>query len=314
MSFQNITRGNINEFIIGGFDTVQRPLAVGVVLLIMYVLVMIVNFANIYFIILDKRLHQPMYLFICNLAVVDMLYSTSSCPTMIGVLLVGCKTISYVPCIVQMFVFHLSNIMEMFAIAVMAFDRFIAIGSPLQYQSILTNVRCVLITMLLWMVACVVLIILPVTVLPLPLCQSTLKYLFCDYSAVVRASCVDPNPYFNTTSIISLFLIFGTFGFICFSYLKIIIVVVKMSSMSDKKKVFQTCFSHLIVIVCYYAPTFVLIVLTRIGVVLTLEERHGLMVGSILGPSLVNPFIYCLKTKEIRNKILRILSKVEPAF
>ncbi|XP_035390232.1 olfactory receptor 1M1-like [Electrophorus electricus] len=314
MSFQNISTGSITEFVIGGFDTVQRPLAVGVVLLIMYILVMTANFANIYFIILDKRLHQPMYLFICNLAFVDMLYCTSSCPTMIGVLVVGCKTISYVPCIFQMFVFHLCGIMETFAIAVMAFDRFIAIGSPLRYRSILTNFRCVLITVLLWMVACAVLSIIPVTILPLPLCQSTLKYVFCDYPAIVRASCVDPNPYFNTISVVSFFIIFVTFGFICFSYLKIVIVVVKMSSMSDKKKVFNTCFSHLIVIVCYYAPTFILIVLTRIGVVLSLEERHGLMVGSILGPSLVNPFIYCLRTKEIRNKVLRILSKVEPAF
>ncbi|XP_017544351.1 olfactory receptor 1M1-like [Pygocentrus nattereri] len=314
MSFQNISGMIIKEFVIGGFDTVQRPLVVGVVLLIVYMLVMIANLANIYFIIMDKRLHQPMYLFICNLAIVDMLCCTSACPTMIGILVAGYKTISYVPCMVQMFIFHLSAAMEMFAISVMAFDRFIAIGSPLRYHSILTNLRSLLITIALWIVVCALLAVAPATVIPLPFCQSTLKYVFCDYAAVIRATCVDPNPYFNMLSIVSIFMIFGTFGFICLSYLKILIVVVKMSSMSDKKKVFNTCFSHLIVIICYYAPTFVLIVLTRIGVVLTLEERHGLMLGSVLGPSLVNPFIYCLRTKEIRNKLLRILSKVEPAL
>ncbi|XP_036453401.1 olfactory receptor 13-like [Colossoma macropomum] len=314
MSFQNVSGMIIKEFVLGGFDTVQRPLVVGVVLLIVYMLVMTANLANIYFIIMDKRLHQPMYLFICNLAIVDMLYCTSACPTMIGVLVAGYKTISYVPCMVQMFIFHLSAAMEMFAISVMAFDRFIAIGSPLRYHSILTNLRSLLITVTLWIVACTLLAVAPATVIPLPFCQSTLKYVFCDYAAVIRATCVDPNPYFNVLSVVSFFTIFGTFGFICLSYLKILIVVVQMSSMSDKKKVFNTCFSHLIVIICYYAPTFVLIVLTRIGVVLTLEERHGLMVGSLLGPSLVNPFIYCLRTKEIRNKLLRILSKVEPAL
>uniref|UniRef100_A0AAY5EQJ6 Olfactory receptor n=1 Tax=Electrophorus electricus TaxID=8005 RepID=A0AAY5EQJ6_ELEEL len=303
MSFQNISRKAITEFVFGGFDTVQSPVAVGVILLILYILVITANIATICLIITDKKMHQPMYLFICNLAIVDMLYCTSSCPTMICILVIGYKTISYVPCIIQSYIFHVSSTMEMFGISAMAFDRYIAIGRPLQYHSVLTICRGFLITVIL---------IIPVTILPLPLCQSTLKYVFCDYPAIVRASCVDPNPYFNTISVVSFFIIFVTFGFICFSYLKIVIVVVKMSSMSDKKKVFNTCFSHLIVIVCYYAPTFILIVLTRIGVVLSLEERHGLMVGSILGPSLVNPFIYCLRTKEIRNKVLRILSKVEP--
>ncbi|XP_072547833.1 olfactory receptor 1M1-like [Salminus brasiliensis] len=313
MSFQNISGMGIREFVIGGFDSVQRPLVVGVVLLIVYILVIIANLANIYFIVMDKRLHQPMYLFVSNLAIVDMLYCTSACPTMIGALVVGHKTISYTPCIIQMFFFHLSSIMEMFAISAMAFDRFVAIASPLRYHSILTNYRCVLITIALWLLSCALLVAVSATVIPLPLCHSTLKYVFCDYAAVVRASCVDPNPYFTTLSIISVFFIFGTFGFICLSYLKIVIVIMRMSSMSDKKKVFNTCFSHFIVIICYYVPTFIQVVLTRIGVILTLEERHGLVIGAFLGPSLVNPFVYCLRTKEIRNKLLRIVSKVEPA-
>ncbi|XP_038818096.1 olfactory receptor 4D2-like [Salvelinus namaycush] len=160
---------------------------------------MLANVANICFILHDKRLHKPMYLLICNLAVVDMLYSSSASPTMIGVLVAGDKTIAYVSCFIQMFVFHLGGVMEMFAISVMAFDRLIAISSPLRYQSILTNVR-----------------------------------------------------------------------------------------------------------------TLVLTVLTRLGVVLTLEERHGLMIGAILGPSLVNPFVYCFRTKEIKNKMLKMFNKVAP--
>ncbi|XP_066534463.1 olfactory receptor 5K1-like [Hoplias malabaricus] len=312
MSLQNISGISISEFVIGGFDTVQRPLVVGVVVLIAYILVIIANLANIYFIVMDKSLHQPMYLFICNLAIVDIICCTSSCPTIISVLVAGYKTISYVPCIIQMFIYQISNTMEMFAISAMAFDRFIAISCPLRYHSMLTNGRSVLISVALWVAAFAILAIFPATILPLPFCQSTLKYMFCDFAAVIRATCVDPNPYFNDGSILFFFLMFGTFGFICLSYLKIVMVVVKMSSKSDKKKVFNTCFSHFIVIVCYYAPTFVLKIMTRIGVVLTLEERHGLMVGTIIGPSLVNPFIYCLRTKEIRQKLLKILSKVAP--
>ncbi|KAG9264654.1 olfactory receptor 1M1-like [Astyanax mexicanus] len=312
MSFQNISGLSI-EFVLGGFDSIQRPLPVGIVLLLVYLTSLLANLANIYFIVTDKHLHQPMYLFMCNLAIVDIVVCTSVCPTMICTLITGYKTISYAPCIFQMFLFHISSAMEMFAISAMAFDRFVAIASPLRYHSILSNFRCVLISIGLWILACALLIVCPATIIPLTVCHSTLKYVFCDYAALIRASCVDPNPYFNILSAVFSFFYFGSFGFICLTYIKIAVIVLKMSSKSDRKKVLNTCLSHLIVIMCFYVPTFVQAFLTRLGVVLTLEERHGLLIGAFLGPSLVNPFIYCLRTKEIRTKLIRILSKVEPA-
>lgn len=247
-----------------------------------------------------------------NLAIVDMVYCTSSCPTMIGILLVGSKAISYKPCIVQMFVFYLGAAMEMFAIAVMAFDRVFAISNPLWYPSFLTNLWCILITISLWLVGTSVLFILPASLVSLPVCYSTLKYMFCDYAAILRATYVDPEPYFNSISVITTCIMFGTFGFICLSYIKIVIVVLKMSIKHDKKKAIHTCLSHVIVIVCFYAPTFTRVALTRIGVVLTLEEQNGLMMGSIIAPSLVNPFVSCFRTEEIRKKLFKIFSKIVP--
>ncbi|XP_076591272.1 olfactory receptor 4D1-like [Chaetodon auriga] len=231
----------VTAFIIGGFDTTKRPMVVGGAILVVYVLAIFGNIVNILFIISDKRLHKPMYLLICNLALVDILYTSSASPTMIGVLLAGVKTISYVPCLMQMFAFHLGGVMEMFALAVMAFDRLLAISCPFQYHSYLTNVRTLGLTCVLWIVACCFVSVMPATVLPLPHCYTKLKYTFCDYAGIIRSTCVDP----------------------------------------------------------------------RLGVVLTLEERHGLMIGTVLGPSLVNPFVYCLRTKEIKYKIFNRLKKVE---
>ncbi|KAK2831676.1 hypothetical protein Q7C36_016762 [Tachysurus vachellii] len=308
---QNASGKNINEFVFTGFDTLEKPVSVGIAILAVYILVMLANLANIYVIVIDKRLHQPMYVFICNLAIVDMLFCTSSCPTMIAILIVGFKTISYVPCIIQMYGFGLGYVMEVFTISVMAIDRLFAIIKPLHYHSILTNARSVVLTFLLWILGSIATAIVPGTAVPLPLCSSTIKYVFCDYAAVVRTTCVDPNPYFNLMSSFTFFLMFGTFSLICFTYLKIVIIVVKMTK-GSKKKVFHTCLSHLFVIICYYVPTVIVLVLTRFGVALSIDERNGLRVGTILGPSLVNPFIYCFRTKEIRNKILGIVSKVEP--
>ncbi|CAL8347823.1 unnamed protein product [Arctogadus glacialis] len=301
----------ITEFVIEGFEKVERKMAIGVVMLIVYVLIMLANTLNIVFVILDKKLHKPMYLLICNLAVVDMLYSTSSCPTMIGVLLAGANTISYAACFIQMFIFQVAETMELFALAVMAFDRLIAISFPLRYRSILTNVHTIAITYFLWVAACAFITLMPVLLIPMPHCSNRLTYAFCDFPAVVRTSCLNPSYYFNLATIVLFFLLFFTSGFICLSYAWIISVVLK-SSKNETRKLLSTCFSHLIVVVCYYVPLFVRVVFTRIGLVLTLEERQGLMIGAILGPSLVNPFVYCLRTKEIKNKLFGIFKKVKP--
>lgn len=292
----------------------QNPLFVGVVLLLLYILALLANTANIYFIIMDKRLHQPMFLFVCNLAVADIVYCTSSCPTMVGILVVGCKSISYELCIVQMFVFHVGSLMEMLAISAMALDRFVAIVSPLRYHSILTNARCILLAIVLWFAAFVTMSMLPASVVPLQMCYSAIKYMFCDYASVIRATCVDPEPFFNRISLLTFIFVLGTFCFIFLSYVKILIVVVRISSKVEKTKAFKTCFSHFMVIICYYVPTFIRIVLTRIGVVLTLEERNGLMVGSVLGPSLINPVIYSFRTKEIRSSFKKIFQMLNLVY
>ncbi|XP_067364301.1 olfactory receptor 13G1-like [Channa argus] len=308
MTSQN-TSVVVTEFIRGGFDLVKRPMAVGVIILVIYVVAVAANIVNILFIIYDQKLHKPMYLLVCNLAVVDILYTSSASPTMIGVLVAGVKTISYVPCLIQMFAFQLGWVMEMFALAVMAFDRLLAVSCPFHYHSYLTNARTLVLTYMLWIAACGFVAVLPATVIPLPHCNSVLKYTFCDYPAIIRTTCVDPNYYFNLVSIIIFFLLFLTFSFICLSYVGIIFFV-KLSSDTDKKKMGSTCLSHLIVVTCYYFPVFVLVIVTRLGVVLTLEERNGLNIGSMLVPSLVNPFVYCLRTKEIKNKILNIFKKI----
>ncbi|XP_067364349.1 olfactory receptor 4D11-like [Channa argus] len=304
----NKTSIRVTEFIIGGFDSLKMPMTVGVVILIVYVVAVLANIINILLILYNKKLHKPMYLLICNLAVVDILYTSSASPTMIGLLVAGVKTISYVPCLIQMFVFNLGTVMEMFALAVMAFDRLLAISCPFQYYNYLTNTRTLVLTYILWIAGCSLAAFCPATVIPLPHCYSVLMYAFCDYAAVIRTTCVDPNYYFNLIATITFFLLFFTFTFICVSYIGIIFFV-KLSSNNDKIKMGSTCLNHLIVVTCYYCPIFVIAILTRLGVALTLEAHNGLLIGTILGPSVVNPFVYCLRTKEIKCKIISLFQK-----
>ncbi|XP_073341608.1 olfactory receptor 13G1-like [Pagrus major] len=296
----------VTAFILGGFETTQRPFVVGVFMLITFIVAVLANMVNIVVIIYDKKLHKPMFLLICNLAVVDILCTTSISPTMIGTLLAGVNTISYVQCIVQMFTHHVGGVMEMFALAVMAFDRLIAVSCPFQYNNYLTNVRTILLVYMLWIAACGFVAVMPATVLPLPHCHTKLVYSFCDYAAVLRTTCADLGYYFNIITVISFFLLFFTFSLIALSYF-FIAYFVKLSSSEEKRKMGSTCLSHLIVVVCFYFPLFIRIVLTRMGVSLTHEQRHGLSVWSYIGPPTVNPFIYSLRTKEIRGALCCIL-------
>ncbi|KAK1169545.1 olfactory receptor 10G4-like [Acipenser oxyrinchus oxyrinchus] len=304
MATRNNTVG-ITEFIITGFNDLEHPKAVGIVILIIYSLILLGSTTNICIIVSDKRLHTPMYFLICNLAIVDIMYSSSASVTMLTILLVGVKTVSYKPCAAQMFLYHMGGLMEAFAIGLMAFDRLVAISNPLRYHSIITTNRILLLTITTWIISSSFMGFITGIVGGLPYCRPVIKYTFCDYPGLVRAACVNPDDYFVLTTIVAFFVSFGNFGFIVLSYLRIIWVVVKMSS-DGRKQAFSTCFSHLIVVACYFVPRFVSIILTRVGLVLALSERNGLAIAATLGPSLVNPLIYCLRTKEIRIRVLRI--------
>ncbi|XP_030256756.1 olfactory receptor 4D1-like [Sparus aurata] len=297
----------LTAFVLGGFETTQRPFVVGVSILITFIVAVLANMVNIVVIVYDKKLHKPMFLLICNLAIADMLCITSVSPTMIGTLLAGVNTISYAPCLVGMYIMHLVATMEMFALAVMAFDRLIAVSCPFQYNSYLTNVRIILLVLMLWIAACCFVAVMPATVLPLSHCHTKLIYSFCDYAAVLRTTCADLGYYFNIITVI-FFLLFFTFSLIALSYF-FIAYFVKLSTPQEKRKMGSTCLSHLIVVVCFFLPIFMRIVLSRMGVPLTIEQLHGLTIWSYVGPPSVNPFVYSLRTKEIRQSFWNILKR-----
>ncbi|KAM9318744.1 olfactory receptor 10G4-like [Pholidichthys leucotaenia] len=310
MSFQNASV-RITQFVIHGFDGVIRPVEVGVVLLIIYLLAVLANVVNILFVVFDKKLHKPMFILICNLAVVDFLYASSVTPTMIGVLLAGAKTISYVACLIQLYFSQLGLLLERFALTIMAFDRLLAVIYPFKYQIYLTNTRTLVLVYAAWVIPCSVIAVIVAEVVPLATCTSRLRYTFCDYGAVIRATCADHNYYFDQGAIRSFFFFSLTLTFICLSYCAILYFT-KLLTSNDKRKMGSTLVSHMVCVICHYCPLLIIIVLTRVGVVLTLEARQGLLIGSILGPSLINPFVYCLRTKEMRNNIMRIFIKVAP--
>nr|XP_015194708.1 PREDICTED: putative olfactory receptor 13C6 [Lepisosteus oculatus] len=212
MPFQNATAGAITEFVIIGFNGTQHPKTVGFIILTIYFLILLGNTTNICIIARDRRLHTPMYFFVSNLAVVDIIRSTSTSPTMIIILLADMTTISYKPCLTQMFISTLGDMMEVFTITLMAYDRLVAISNPLRYHSVLTKTRISLLTISSWALASALIAVFTGIADRLPFCQPTLQYAFCDYAALVSAACVNPEILLLLPSMISL-----KVGLVCIS-------------------------------------------------------------------------------------------------
>ncbi|XP_026120752.1 olfactory receptor 6N1-like [Carassius auratus] len=306
MAAENYSVKNVDSFIITGFDHLQNQKLLGFLILLTYMLILLGNGINLCIISTNGHLHKPMYILICNLAVVDIMFSSTCSTTMISVLLAEIKTVSYYSCISRTYFYHLGDFTECMALTLMAIDRLIAIRLPLRYHSIVTNSRTFLFIFLTWLASFAVIGFVISKADSAPYCQPVIRYVFCNYASLIRAACVNPEPYFFITTIISLGPICGQFPFILCTYAVLAYSVTRLSNSSSKKQMISTCSSHLIVLFSYYAPKLVSILLTRIGVELNLTERNAVLIVASLVSPLINPTIYCTRTKEIRKLLADI--------
>ncbi|XP_030648110.1 olfactory receptor 10G4-like [Chanos chanos] len=310
MNTANDTAVQVTQFTITGFDHLSNQKLLGSLILISYFLTLLTSGTNFCLIVADRCLHRPMYILICNLALVDIMFTTSASTTMISVLLAEIKTISYYSCFSGMYTYHLGDMTECLALSLMAVDRLVAISLPLRYHSILTNSRTFMLIALTWLIAICAMIPLGLIADNLPYCQPIIGYVFCDFAAMVRAACADPEQSFGVSTIIGVWFLGGQFPIILLTYLKIVYTVLRLPNKESQGQMFKTCTAHVIAVSCYYLPKVVGGLLTRVGVRLNLTERNAVVILSTMIPSLVNAVVYCLRTKEIRVRLLKLLSNL----
>ncbi|XP_050976776.1 olfactory receptor 10G4-like [Labeo rohita] len=306
MANENYTVKNVDSFIITGFDHLQNQKFLGFLILTAYMLILLVNGINLCIISSNRHLHKPMYILICNLAVVDIMFSSSCSTTMISVLLAEIKTVSYYSCISRTYFGNLVDITESLALTLMAIDRLIAIRLPLRYHSIVTNSRILLFIFLTWLAGFAVIGYVISIAANVPYCQPVIRYVFCNFASMMRAACIDPEPYFFRIAVLSVGPICGLFPFILCTYAVLAYSVTKLSNSSSKNQMINTCLSHLMVLFSFFAPKLVSILLTRIGVVLNLTDRNAILIVPALVSPLINPIVYCTRTKEIRKRLVGV--------
>uniref|UniRef100_A0A8C8MBG3 G-protein coupled receptors family 1 profile domain-containing protein n=1 Tax=Oncorhynchus tshawytscha TaxID=74940 RepID=A0A8C8MBG3_ONCTS len=295
MEPNNRTTHTVTEFLITGLDEVQHPKLVGAAILFVLFLILIGSITNICVIAFNKPLHTPMYFFICSLAVVDIVYTSGISVTMLNVLLGEERRVPYAPCMIQCFLFHLGSTMEPFAIALMAYDRLIAISYPLRYQTILTNTNVFLLIIATWAVGCIFASLWTGLVNNLPFCGSNkLPYSFCEYAALVRAACVNPTFYFSLASTVA-----TTILWVNLTIDYIIVAVLKIASTKGCLKTFSICSGQLIIIALYILP----------GICMYLSSNTGIRFSTDL--HIVIIMLYSLYKTELDEKIQKMIWSTE---
>lgn len=273
--------------------------------LLWYMMIVFGNLLLIIVILVDKKLHEPMYIFLCNLCI-NALYGTVGFYPKFLLDLLSSHVISYAGCMLQGYVIHSSTCGDFSILALMAYDRYVAICRPLMYHSVMTKQRVSLLLFLSWFIPLYCMFMNTASLLGVKLCSSHINKVYCVNWMIVAIACSTPKvnsaiAYFN------ILLYFIHFLFILWSYIYIIRSC--LSSKKDHQKFMQTCLPHLISLVIFSATVLLDVMYMRFGEANVSPHFNNFMsIEFLLIPPLVNPLIYGFKLTHVRNRIMTSMS------
>ncbi|KAM6474052.1 olfactory receptor 2A12-like [Liasis olivaceus] len=297
----------VAEFLLLGLS---RSLKIRLLLLglfsVVYALTLVGNAIILMLVWLDARLHTPMYFFLSHLACVDICYTSTTVPQMLANLQRPRQTISLAVCAIQMHIFLALATAECFLLAVMAYDRYVAICHPLHYTVLMNKRMCILMAMTCWAGGLVLPVTHSVLTWQLPFCGPNLiDHFFCEMPALLKLACADTRIIEKITSVGCIFTLLIPISFILMTYICILAAFLKIQSAQGQRKAFSTCGSHMTVVVLFYG--------TAIFMYMRPESSHSpghdkmiSLFYSIVIP-LCNPIIYSLKNKDMKTALGKIL-------
>uniref|UniRef100_A0A8C4RU29 Olfactory receptor n=1 Tax=Erpetoichthys calabaricus TaxID=27687 RepID=A0A8C4RU29_ERPCA len=302
MSSLNTSNLHPKEFILIGFPGMESYQTwISIPFCAMYVLAIVANVLIIYIIKVNHNLHNPMYVLLATLSLVDL----ALCSLALQILKIfwfNQRAIAFEACLFQMFCVHFFSSLESSILAIMAYDRYVAIYNPLRYMSILSYKFLAQVFLSLLLRDLILIGLLPTFASRLPFCSSNvIQHCYCDHMGIAKLACTD----ISLNSSLGLLAISCIFGldvmFIIFSYVLILRSVLKVGSNNALRKALNTCGSHLFVILYFYTTLLFSLLVYRTGMKVLPEIHIMLAVLYLLVPPVLNPLVYAVRTKEIRQ-------------
>ncbi|XP_062053385.1 olfactory receptor 5A1 [Lepus europaeus] len=300
---------SVTMFILLGFtDHPELQVFLFVTFLGIYLVTLAWNLALIFLIRSDTRLHTPMYFFLSNLSFIDICYSSAVAPKMLTDFFQEQKTISFVGCAAQFFFFVGMGLTECFLLTAMAYDRYVAISSPLLYTAIMSQSLCTGMVVGAYVGGFLSSLIQASSIFRLHFCgPNIINHFFCDLPPVLALSCSDifPSQVINFLVVVA---VGGTsFLILLISYSYIVTAVLKIRSVDGRWKAFNTCASHLMVVILLFGTA--LFMYLRPSSSYSLGRDKVVSVFYSLVIPMLNPLIYSLRNKEIKDALWKVLEK-----
>ncbi|XP_037704621.1 olfactory receptor 12-like [Choloepus didactylus] len=303
----NLSGVSWQPFALAGFEGGPETQALlFVVFLALYMVTILGNLTMIVVITLDAHLHSPMYFFLKSLSFLDLCYSSVIAPNALANFF-SIKLITFLDCTIQFF-FSLLATSETFLLAIMACDRFMTVCSPLLYPITMRSSTCTLLVVSTCCGGCLNIIMQTSFTFHLPFCSShRINHFFCDVPPLLQLACTDTS--LNERVLFGLcgFIIVGTTLVVLVSYGYITVTVLRMRSTAGRWKVFSTCGSHLTVVSLFYGTLYVMY--TQPGAVESMEQGKVVSVFYTLVIPMLNPLIYSLRNKDVKEALRRLGQK-----
>ncbi|XP_010618271.1 olfactory receptor 13G1 [Fukomys damarensis] len=297
----------VTEFLILGFS--QRPslkMLLFSTFLCLYTAALSGNLLIVVAIIASPALHTPMYFFLFNLALVDILCTSTILPKLLSSMLAR-RTISYGGCMAQLFFFTWSMGAELLLFSAMAYDRYMAICQPLHYSGMMGPRACAFLAGVVWAISLTNTSINTCLTMSLQFCRSNVvEHFFCEIPPLLKVSCSPTHLNEAMAFAADVFLAVGNFSVTVLSYIFIVISILRIPSAEGKRRAFSTCSSHLLVVSVYYCT--VIYTYIRPASSFTLNKDKGVsVIYTSVAPTL-NPLIYTLRNKDVKVALRRLLS------
>ncbi|KAM5329779.1 olfactory receptor 1N2-like [Glossophaga mutica] len=282
----------------------QQPLLFGI-FLGMYLVTTVGNLLIILAISSDSHLHTPMYFFLANLSLTDACFISASIPKMLANIHTQSWTISYSECLVQLYFLILFGGLDNFLLAVMAYDRYVAICQPLYYSTAMSPQLCALMLGMCWVLSSFAALLHTLLLTRVVFCvHEAIRHFYCDPRALLKLACSDT--HINEVMMITMGLMFLTtpLMLIILSYVRISCAVFGISSSTGQRKVFSTCGSHLTVVLLFYGSLMGVYLLPSSTHSVDRESRAAVLYMVII--PMLNPFIYSLRNRDMKKALSKL--------